>query len=873
MKKIIALLSLTTILSGAPFVAFAADPMDQSAAYDNMETNTGSETMEQNTAGDSDTMEDDISDDDTSSASDFMTGAENGEIPTASESQTNPELAALEGERNALVEHGNGLDYQLKELDESTAEAEKKRDKALAEGDTTAYNEALKVISDNVDAKVRINEEMLSIGVRLGEIEAQIDIIWGGKKEKKKNEGWKAGEITGVDCSGASNLFECLRKGLVQKDKELDKVVRNRGYVNVGTQSGYVNVGKQSGYVKVGKQSGHVNVGRQSGYVPTARNWRLDQYDTAAQDVMLALDYQVLLNSWYGYHFWVMDYGWAREYMLTPWSFGYLSYHHALGDTMGGLSAAEGIYNLAYNGIGPAMGVLSGLVGVGSSIYNDVSRAMDSYGSLRLSQARREQQEATDEYNEALDSAEEAEARAAEAREEAELAQGAIEGLDSQIAEAEAKAADAAAREKQALADGDAEAAAAAKAEKEQAYKDASNFKTQKELAENAVEEKNEEINAYEEEAERHRQAADKAAQRYSDAVDRENATIADEATGVTKAETKYAEQQKKTELAQNQYEKAMETEAKYRQNADAAAKDAQEASKAQTAALDSADDYLKRAESAENNGDAEMAAEYRAKAAEQSKIAEQEGDKVAAANKAAEVYTKGANQAAEIVKQAGDNLTNARAAEEEARQDFETARDDFLVKTARDENDPAPEVKAPERQAAVDKAAPQGGNKGTADKDAGTNKSSESKSQGSSAKKAPTFSLRGVANDTMDLISSLGDYLSGGTKSKGSGASKGAGGSSSVGVSQSRGASGETLGTSGKTMGTSGETMGVSGTTMGASGTTMGTSGETMGASGETIGTSGTTMGTSGETMGASGETMGASGETIGTSGTTLGN
>ena len=868
MKKIIALLSLTTILSGAPFVAFAADPMDQSAAYDNMETNTGSETMEQNTAGDSDTMEDDISDDDTSSASDFMTGAENGEIPTASESQTNPELAALEGERNALVEHGNGLDYQLKELDESTAEAEKKRDKALAEGDTTAYNEALKVISDNVDAKVRINEEMLSIGVRLGEIEAQIDIIWGGKKEKKKkkNEGWKAGEITGVDCSGASNLFECLRKGLVQKDKELDKVVRNRGYVNVGTQSGYVNVGKQSGYVKVGKQSGYVNVGKQSGYVPTARNWRLDQYDTAAQDVMLALDYQVLLNSWYGYHFWVMDYGWAREYMLTPWSFGYLSYHHALGDTMGGLSAAEGIYNLAYNGIGPAMGVLSGLVGIGSSIYNDVSRAMDSYGSLRLSQARRDQAAATDEYNEAMDSAEEAEARAQEARDQAALAQGAVDGLDSQIAEAEAKAADAAAREKQALADGDAEAAAAAKAEKEQAYKDASNFKTQKEAAEREVAAKDMEAGIYDRDAAASRLAADKAAQRYSDAVDRENATIADEATGVTKAETLYAEQQKKTEQAEAIHEKAMENEAKYREKAAEAQKEAEEASKRQSAALEAADDFEKRAESAEKNGDTAAAAEYRAKAEEQSKIADQEGDKVAAADKAANVYNKGATEAADIVKKTAENLENERRAEDIAKDVYETARDDFLVKTARDENDPAPEVKAPERQAAVDKAAPQGGNKGSADKDAGTNKSSETKSQGSSAKKAPTFSLRGVANDTMDLISSLGDYLSGGTKSKGSGASKGAGGSSSVGVSQSRGASGETMSTSGTTMGTSGETMGVSGTT-------MGTSGETMGASGTTMGASGTTMGASGTTMGASGTTMGASGETIGTSGTTLGN
>lgn len=868
MKKIIALLSLTTILSGAPFVAFAADPMDQSAAYDNMETNTGSETMEQNTAGDSDTMEDDISDDDTSSASDFMTGAENGEIPTASENNTGMTFQEATESYNNLKPQQEKLENDIKAKNEAIAKAQQDKENAKNAGDKDAYDKAeaeekrlTAERNDLSNQKQMIDSQLEPAETRINQGEdgeVPVDILEGGGVDANAASSWKAGEITGVDCSGASNLFECLRKGLVQKDKELDKVVRNRGYVNVSTQSGYVNVGKQSGYVKVGKQSGHVNVGRQSGYVPTARNWRLDQYDTAAQDVMLALDYQVLLNSWYGYHFWVMDYGWAREYMLTPWSFGYLSYHHALGDTMGGLSAAEGIYNLAYNGIGPAMGVLSGLVGVGSSIYNDVSRAMDSYGSLRLSQARREQQEATDEYNEALDSAEEAEARAAEAREEAELAQGAIEGLDSQIAEAEAKAADAAAREKQALADGDAEAAAAAKAEKEQAYKDASNFKTQKELAENAVEEKNEEINAYEEEAERHRQAADKAAQRYSDAVDRENATIADEATGVTKAETKYAEQQKKTELAQNQYEKAMETEAKYRQNADAAAKDAQEASKAQTAALDSADDYLKRAESAENNGDAEMAAEYRAKAAEQSKIAEQEGDKVAAANKAAEVYTKGANQAAEIVKQAGDNLTNARTAEEEARQDFETARDDFLVKTARDENDPAPEVKAPERQAAVDKAAPQGGNKGTADKDAGTNKSSESKSQGSSAKKAPTFSLRGVANDTMDLINSLGDYLSGGTKSKGSGASKGAGGSSSVGVSQSRGASGETLGASGKTLGASGETMGTSGTTMGASGTTMGASGETMGASGETMGTSGTTMGASGETIGTSGTTLG---------------
>lgn len=856
MKKIIALLSLTTILSGAPFVAFAADPMDQSAAYDNMETNTGSETMEQNTADDSDTMEDDISDDDTSSASDFMTGAENGEIPTAGESNTGMTFQEATERYNSLKPQQEKLATDIEAKDNAIAKAQQDKENAKNAGDKDAYDKAEaeeKRLTEERNAlssqKQMIDSQLEPAETRINQGEdgeVPVDILEGGGVDA-----WKAGEITGVDCSGASNLFECLRKGLVQKDKELDKVVRNRGYVNVGTQSGYVNVGKQSGYVNVGRQSGYVNVGRQSGYVPTARNWRLDQYDTAAQDVMLALDYQVLLNSWYGYHFWVMDYGWAREYMLTPWSFGYLSYHHALGDTMGGLSAAEGIYNLAYNGIGPAMGVLSGLVGVGSSIYNDVSRAMDSYGSLRLSQARREQQEATDEYNEALDSAEEAEARAQEARDQAALAQGAIDGLDSQIAEAEAKAADAAAREKQALADGDAEAAAAAKAEKEQAYKDASNFKTQKEAAEREVAAKDMEAGIYDKDAAASRLAADKAAQRYSDAVDRENATIADEATGVTKAETKYAEQQKKTELAQSQYEKAMETEAKYRQNADAAAKDAQEASKAQTAALDSADDYLKRAKSAENNGDAEMAAEYRAKAAEQSKIAEQEGDKVAAANKAAEVYTKGANQAAEIVKQAGDNLTNARAAEEEARQDFETAREDFLVKTARDENDPVPEVKAPERQAAVDKAAPQGGNKGTADKDAGTNKSSESKSQGSSAKKAPTFSLRGVANDTMDLVGSLGDYLSGGTKSKGSGASKGAGGSSSVGVSQSRGASGETLGASGETLSASGETMGASGTTMGASGTTMGASGTTMGASGTTLGASGETIGTSGTTLG----------------------
>lgn len=824
MKKIIALLSLTTILSGAPFVAFAANPMDQSAAYDNMETNTGSDTMETDAAGGSATMEDDISDDDTSSASDFMTGAENGDIPTASESQTNPELDALEGEHNALVEHGNSIDSRLKELEESTAEAEKKRDEALAAGDTTAYNEALKIISDNVDAKVKLDEEMLSIGVRLGDIEARIDILLGGKEKKK--EGWKAQKITGVDCSGASNLFECLRKGLVQKDKELSKVVRNSGYVDVGKQSGYVDVGKQSGYVKVGKQSGYVNVGKQSGYVPTARNWRLDQYDTDAQDVMLALDYQVLLNSWYGYHFWVMDYGWAREYMLTPWSFGYLSYHHALGDTMGDLSAAEGIYNLAYNGIGPAMGVLSGLVGIGSSIYNDVSRAMDSYGSLRLSQARRDQAAATDEYNEQMDKAEDAEARAQEAREEAELARGAAYGLTTQISEAENRAADAAAREKQALADGDAEAAAAAKAEKEQAYKDASNFKTQKEAAEREAAAKDMEAGIYDKDAADSRLAADKAAQRYSNAVDRENAAIADEATGVTKAETQYAEQQKKTEQAEAIHEKAKENEAKYREKAAEAQKEAEEASRRQSAALEAADDYEKRAESAEKNGDTASAAEYRAKAAEQSKIADQEGDKVAAADKAANVYSKGATEAADIVKLTAENLENERRAEDIAKDVYETARDDFLAKTARDENDPAPEAKAPERQAAADKAAPQGGNNGTAGKDAGTSKGSESKSQDSSAKKAPGFSLRGVANDTMDLISSLGDYITGGSKSK-------SGSDTAAGASQSKGASGETLSAS-QSKGVSGETLSAS-QSKGASGETLSAS-QSKGASGETL-------------------------------------
>jgi len=91
--------------------------------------------------------------------------------------------------------------------------------------------------------------------------------------------------------------------------------------------------------------------------------------DRWAQDVILSLDSQQRLLSFAGFHYWVMDYGMIREYALRPWEFGFLSYSHALNDTLGyEESTGESIYRNIFqwtNTVVKGINVVSSTLGLG----------------------------------------------------------------------------------------------------------------------------------------------------------------------------------------------------------------------------------------------------------------------------------------------------------------------------------------------------------------------------------------------------------------------------------------------------------------------------------------------------------------------------
>ncbi|MBP5534556.1 MAG: hypothetical protein J6Y03_03520, partial [Alphaproteobacteria bacterium] len=110
---------------------------------------------------------------------------------------------------------------------------------------------------------------------------------------------------------------------------------------------------------------------------------RLMQRDFDTQDALVYLDYEIKALAFARYHWWILDYGLAREYALRPLEFGYLSYHSALNDTMGGFSTAEDLYNLIFNGVSLGLNILGAVPNVVAGV-EDVADMVDNYKKENL---------------------------------------------------------------------------------------------------------------------------------------------------------------------------------------------------------------------------------------------------------------------------------------------------------------------------------------------------------------------------------------------------------------------------------------------------------------------------------------------------------
>ena len=108
------------------------------------------------------------------------------------------------------------------------------------------------------------------------------------------------------------------------------------------------------------------------------QGYRLTQTDREIQKTLVYLDMDIRLLSLAKYHWLILDYGPLREYALTPWDFGHLSYHSALRDTMGGFSKGERVFNNVFTAVQIGNDVLNAAPYLADR-FNSLSGAVQSY--------------------------------------------------------------------------------------------------------------------------------------------------------------------------------------------------------------------------------------------------------------------------------------------------------------------------------------------------------------------------------------------------------------------------------------------------------------------------------------------------------------
>ena len=177
--------------------------------------------------------------------------------------------------------------------------------------------------------------------------------------------------------------------------------------------------------------------------------YRFVERDREAQQHILNKDAEIYLMGLMKYHWLYLDYGPVRDYALKPVEFGYLSYHSALGDTMGEFSRGEKVYNGIYQGVQAGLAVLGSI----PYVMNSVDNVVDAIQSHRKNSAQEDfkkaqdaMDEASDDYWNNMDAAAEAEKEATELKDEAQrlkenadLLYAQIEAADQVAAEARAK--------------------------------------------------------------------------------------------------------------------------------------------------------------------------------------------------------------------------------------------------------------------------------------------------------------------------------------------------------------------------------------------------------------------------------------------------
>ena len=156
--------------------------------------------------------------------------------------------------------------------------------------------------------------------------------------------------------AGTYSIFNEVRSNLIKGDQ----AIASRG--QVGNSSATFGEGKEAVVrLKVGdtKQGVGTNAQRVLAVGSTTQGLGGNAQRTGVQRHMMALDTEIQLLSMFGYHWWTMDYGMLRSYMLRPYEFGHLSYHSAMGDTMGEFSKAERNYNKIVGTANNVLGTIS----------------------------------------------------------------------------------------------------------------------------------------------------------------------------------------------------------------------------------------------------------------------------------------------------------------------------------------------------------------------------------------------------------------------------------------------------------------------------------------------------------------------------------
>ena len=200
----------------------------------------------------------------------------------------------------------------------------------------------------------------------------------------KKNTNTATGSVTRSQLARTSDLIQQLRSADQKLKKDSQTEMSALKKTDPKAKDGLIWADKakiqKSAATTVGKANSTAKEVAGMKVASAAQGARLTQTDKEAQAALLAMDAEIKLLGLIRYHWLVLDYGPAREYMLSPYEFGHLSYHSALGDTMGDFSRAEVVYNDVHSIVSSALSVVSAIPYAVNGL-NNLSDVVKDWGS------------------------------------------------------------------------------------------------------------------------------------------------------------------------------------------------------------------------------------------------------------------------------------------------------------------------------------------------------------------------------------------------------------------------------------------------------------------------------------------------------------